>query len=124
MTSPSNIAAIRALTEQRNAWHDKSWVGHCSTCNGTGVVHAMRQATTNDPYPEAPCDDCYGMDHACEVCGNTVHIGGFDCLVCDMVLEIPAAQLDADTAKTLADALVHAVAAASAHRASVGRLAA
>lgn len=108
-----------ALPERLNAWHNKSGVGHCTTCNDTGIVASQRRATVNDPYPEATCDDCYGMDHACEVCGNTVHVQGFDCLVCDMALEVPGPQLDADTAATLAAALVRAVDVAAKHRASI-----
>lgn len=119
-----NAHTAIAPTERLNAWHNKSGVGHCSTCNDTGVVHAMRQATTNDPYPEATCDDCCGMDQACEVCGNTVHVRGFDCVACDMVLELAPGQLDADTAAELSKALVKAIGVAAAHRASVRSMAA
>lgn len=112
-----------APTERMNAWHNKSGVGHCSTCNDTGKVHAFRRATVNDPYPEADCDECFGMDHACEVCGNTIHIPGYDCLACDMAIEVPAELLDADTAAELARALVCAINAAAMHRASVRKAA-
>lgn len=112
------------LTEQLNVWYKKSGVGHCSTCDGIGYVASQRPATINDPYPEAPCDNCSDEDTACAVCGNTVHIGGFDCLVCDMVLEIPDHQLDEDTALELGKALVAAVKAAAKHKASIRRLAA
>lgn len=108
-----------ALPERLNAWHNKSGVGHCSTCNDTGVVHSMRRATINDPYPETACDDCYGMDQACGVCGNTVHVKGFDCLVCDMAMELEPDQIDADTAAELTKALVRVIEVAAAHRASV-----
>lgn len=108
-----------ALPERQNAWYSKSGVGHCSTCDDTGYVCSQRQATIDDPYPEVECDDCSGEDIACEVCGNTVHVKGFDCLVCDMVLELPASQLDEDTALTLAKSLVAAVKVAAKHRAQV-----
>lgn len=119
MNIQTAIKPAAALPERQNAWYSKAGVGHCSTCDDTGYVCSQRQATTNDPYPEVECDDCYGMDHACEVCGNTVHVKGFDCLVCDMVLELPASQLDATTAAELAKAVVRAVEAAAKHRASV-----
>lgn len=108
-----------ALPERLNAWHNKSGVGHCTTCDGIGHVASQRQPTINDPYPETECTDCYGMDQACEVCGNTVHVQGFDCLVCDMAMELDGPQLDADTAATLAAALVRAVDVAAKHRASI-----
>ena len=110
------------LTEQLNAWHNKSGIGHCTTCDGIGYVASQRQATMNDPYPEVECPDCFGMDQACEVCGNTVHVKGFDCLVCDMVLELPASQLDADTAFVLSHAVFSAVGAAAKHHALVREL--
>jgi DnaJ-class molecular chaperone len=116
--------APRALTEQRNAWHNKSGVGHCSTCDDTGIVASNERPSTWNPYPEAACNDCSGEDTACEVCGNTVHVKGWDCLVCDMALEIPASQLDEDTALILAQSLVAAVKAAAKHRAQVRELAA
>lgn len=112
------------LIEQLNAWCRQSGVGHCETCDDTGMVASHRRPTIDDPYPEAPCDDCSAEDTACKVSGNTVHIGGFDCLVCDMVLELPASQLDEDTALELGKALVAAVKAAAKHRASVRELAA
>lgn len=124
MNLQTTIRPATALTEQRNAWHNKAGVGHCTTCNDTGVVRAYRLPTVNDPYPEATCDDCYGMDQACEVCGNTVHVKGFDCLVCDMVLELGSDQLNADTTTELSKALAVAVSAAAKHRAAVRELAA
>lgn len=114
------ITPLRSGTEQLNAWYRNSGVGHCSTCNDIGVVASQRRATINDPYPETTCDDCGGdTDHACAVCGNTVHVKGFDCLACDMVLELGSDQLDDDTAAELAKAVTRAVAAAAAHRAKV-----
>lgn len=123
MNAHTAIRPATGHTEQLNAWYRKSGVGHCSTCNDLGVVASQRRATINDPYPETTCDDCGGdTDHACKVCGNTVHVKGFDCLACDMVLELGSDQLDDDTAAELAKAVVQAVKVAREHRARLSKL--
>ncbi len=71
-------------------WNFRSGVNHCDTCEGTGKVAASRRPSTWDPYPEADCPDCAG-EHAasCEVCGSEIHAAGYDCIVCQMVDELP-----------------------------------
>ena len=107
------------LIEQLNAWCRQSGVGHCETCDDNGLVRAYRQPTIDDPYPEIECDDCYGMDHACEVCGNPVYVSGFECLACDTVLNLSSDQLDTETALELGKAITAAITVAAKHRAKV-----
>lgn len=107
------------LIEQLNAWCRQSGVGHCETCDDTGIVASHRRPTIDDPYPEAPCDDCDGDDTSCKVCGNPVYVSGFDCLACDTVLNLSGDQLDTETAEELGKAITAAIEAAAAHRAKV-----
>lgn len=67
-------------------WNYASHVTACSSCEGTGTVHAHRRPTVNDPYPESPCE-CGLGEHTpeCEVCGFTQVIEGYDCFVCETV---------------------------------------
>ena len=71
-------------------WNYASHVTACPECNGAGKVASHRQATVNDPYPEAPCP--YGCaEHLpeCAVCGFGVGVAGYDCLACATVEDIP-----------------------------------
>lgn len=115
-----------ALPERQNAWYSKSGIMPCSTCDGVGGEMTKPFGHSNDPDNYLiECQDCDGEGHhACEVCGNTVSVSGFDCLACDMVLELPASDLNATTAAELAKAVVRAVEAAAKHRASVRECAA
>lgn len=108
------IPTSRAALEERNAWHGKSGVSHCSTCDGIGKVASQRISTINDPYPEADCPDCSGEHGPCAVCGFEIPIPGYDCLVCDMVLEIPAHMLRDETAEAIGQSVKQAIAYAAA----------
>lgn len=64
-------------------WNDKSGVYACPECEGRGVVASHRQATINDPYPEAPCPNgCAEHSAECPVCGFGVTVPGYDCYAC------------------------------------------
>lgn len=119
MNAPANIKTAR--TEQLNAWFSRSGIAHCTTCDGLGRVRSQARPSVWNPYPETRCDDCGGHEGPCqcEVCGSTVEVRGYDCIVCQMVLELAPDQLDDATAAELANAVVRAVAVAAAHRAKV-----
>lgn len=100
MNAPANI----------RPWNHESGVHTCETCEGTGKVHAARRATVDDPYPEADCRDCAGeADPECPVCGSSVIVTGYDCIVCQMVADLPDAYL-CDGAH-IAEAVGNAIAA-------------
>ena len=76
---------MTATTKPR-AWNYNSQVTCCPFCDGAGVVYSQRKASTEDPYPEQPCDACDGPHGPeCEVCGYDLVVSGWDCLVCDAV---------------------------------------
>lgn len=106
----------RAALEAANAWYLKSGIIPCDTCDGKGGRWRNFYGHANDPDNwVVECPDCDGRGHhACEVCGFDVHVPGFDCLVCDMVLELPADLLTDETADAMAGAVKAAVAAARA----------
>ena len=73
-------------TTKPRAWNHNSQVVCCEFCDGLGVIHSQRKATTEDPYPEQPCENCDGPhEPECEVCGYDLVVSGYDCLVCDTV---------------------------------------
>ncbi len=81
---------MNVLTRITRPWDYYSGVHSCATCNGLGTVAASRRPTTWDPYPESPCPDCDGEhEAACDVCGSEIHAAGYDCIVCQMVDELP-----------------------------------
>ena len=95
------MATAPALTP---AWNYTSGVYVCDACEGTGVVHAFRRATIDDPYPERPCE-CGQGEHEpeCPVCGFDQVVQGYDCLACDTVASMHPGELarfDADAFAT------------------------
>ena len=91
-------------------WNHESGVTCCDECNGAGVVPAARRATVSDPYPEIPCE-CERGPHEpeCPVCGFGIEVGGFDCLVCDLVLELPDSALTEKQAQAIGAAVLQAM---------------
>ena len=81
---------MNVLTRITRPWDYHSGVHSCATCDGTGVVEAARRPTVDDPYPENPCPDCDGLEAACDVCGSTIEVKGYDCLICALVNDLPA----------------------------------
>lgn len=94
-------------------WNYKSVVTACLRCNGHGVIPANRRATINDPYPQDDCE-CGLGEHGptCEVCGFNQIVRGFDCLACDTVWTLNAAELKALNVKVINEAMAVAVAKA------------
>lgn len=91
-------------------WNFNSHVTTCPTCEGAGAVHAGRQAITNDPYPETPCECGIGPhEPECAVCGCTTEVDGYDCIVCDLIDNIPLAKLNDATLADLAKAMTVAM---------------
>lgn len=93
MNAPATFTA-------KHRWNHASAVTSCALCEGTGKVHAHRRATVDDPYPEQDCE-CGQGEHepCCAVCGFTLEVDGYDCLVCETVDSLgPKAlrRLDAD----------------------------
>ena len=68
----------------------KSWARPCVECDGTGEVHNGRGQGGNDPDSwMIECQQCEGAGYyPCEVCGNTVHTNGYDCVVCDSLGDV------------------------------------
>ena len=85
------------------SWDYYSGVHSCATCDGTGVIEAARRPTVDDPSPENPCPDCDGLEAECKVCGSTLEVAGYDCIVCQSVAELPKDALLA------ADAIISAL---------------
>lgn len=75
----------------KQSWNYHSGIHSCATCDGLGTVASMRRPTVDDPYPESPCPDCDGEYHEaeCKVCGSTLEVAGYDCIVCQSVAELP-----------------------------------
>lgn len=96
-------------------WHAHSGVVSCPDCAGTGIVRSWRKPTIEDPYPEAPCG-CGRGEHGpeCPVCGFTVEVAGYDCLVCHTVASMARAELLACDGENLLRAVGHALLAAQA----------
>lgn len=96
-------------------WDYLSGVSRCETCEGRGKVHSFRRATTWDPYPEVDCPDCDGEhEPECEVCGCEIIVSGYDCIACNIVSDLPAADLNPASI----DRFVAAIKAAAAARRS------
>lgn len=96
-------------------WHHASGVTACPDCGGFGVVAAPRRPTTDDPYPEEPCD-CGRGEHLpeCPVCGFAQEVAGYDCLACDTVASLADADIIACDGMALLEAIGHALLAAQA----------
>lgn len=106
---------MTSLTKPR-AWDHDSHVTCCDTCDGTGLVHASRRATIDDPYPEQPCEDCAGPAPAeCAVCGYDVVHAGYDCLACYVVGELSESDAEHFGVQTFALALQQALNAREKH---------
>lgn len=78
-------------------WNQASHSGECVVCEGHGKVWNQRgTGHANDPSSGmVECAMCEGTGkHACAVCGNDIEAKGYDCLVCDMVNELPTADLN------------------------------
>lgn len=54
-------------------------------------------------------------DHDCPVCGNSIEVLGYDCIVCETVYNLPDHLLNADTSTKLAAAIMRSVAMARRH---------
>lgn len=93
-------------------WNYYSEVRTCATCDGLGVIHDSRiRPSVWNPYPEMACPDCEG-EHGptCDVCGFTVPVAGYDCLVCETVASLTDKDCSALDSAALAAAIMRAVA--------------
>lgn len=124
MNAHTALRPATGHTEQLNAWYRKSGITDCTTCEGAGGHWEKPFGHGNDPdnwFNECPDCDATGNE-ACAVCGNTVHVKGFDCLACDMVLELPSDLLNDDTAAELGKAVAAAIKVAREHRGRLSKL--
>jgi len=110
MNAPQNRAAFERIT----AWHNNSGIIECCECEGHGTQPNKPWLRNGDPDCwDVECPECEGHGHhACKVCGFDIEVPGFDCLVCDMALEVPAKLMTDKTAVAMGEALRHAFAAA------------
>ena len=101
---------MNAQTPITRPWNYHSAVTACEECNGHGVVRAYRTPTVNDPYPENPCPNCEGEhEPACTVCGSTIEATGYDCIVCQMVADLPTSAMNDASAKVISEAIANAI---------------
>ena len=89
------------------------YVKPCSECGGEGEAPNGHGKGGNDPDSwTVRCQACEGNGYfPCEACGNTVHIDGYDCFVCDPMVNIGRALSDAEIAamvKAFGEALLTA----------------
>lgn len=100
-----------------NNWHKNSGVIECPHCEGRGSHWNGRGLGGNDPDSwDVECDACEGYgNHECKVCGFGIAMPGFDCLVCETVVNIPAALLTAEVQAELLAAIPKAIAKAQRH---------
>lgn len=104
------------ILPHRPEWFRQSGVTDCQTCEGRGYFEKRPWLHVSDPDNWAvDCADCAGVGHfACQTCGFSTPITGYDCFVCDEVCSLSADALrDIDPAE-LAAAFVKSVAAARA----------
>lgn len=97
-------------------WNFHSVVAECSECEGKGDY--WQTQGRNDPDACTECPHCEGVGHhACGVCGFDTIIPGYDCLICQMVGDIPDALLTdknvADTTADMTKAIARAINAAN-----------
>ena len=89
------------------------YVKPCSECGGEGEVPNGHGKGGNDPDSwTVRCQACEGKGYfPCGDCGNPVHVDGYDCFVCDPMVNIGRALSDAEIAamaKAFGEALLTA----------------
>lgn len=75
------------------SWNHDSCVRECGSCDGEGRVSGY-DGTYGTHYCRGPydraCSDCDETGIVpCPVCGSEIIAKGYDCIVCDMVENLP-----------------------------------